>query len=243
MKVLLMSEKRSFLLDTEQKQFHSQYGIVDLTKIKKYGQKIKSSLGHEFIAVKPSITDLLRKCKRLPQVITPKDSGQIIAATGASNGWKCVDAGAGSGFLAIFLGNAVAPDGRVAAYEISKEYAEAVKKNVRYCGLDSIIKVKNKDILKGFAEKSLDLITLDMKYAEKVVGKAYKALNHGGWLCVYSPHIEQQAKARKEISKSGFIFVKTTETIQREWTTDYGFSHPRYKGLMHTGFLTFARKL
>ncbi len=243
MKVLLMSKQRSFLLDTVQKQFHSQYGIVDLTKIKKYGQKIKSSLGHEFVTVKPTIIDMLRKCKRLPQVITPKDAAQIIAVTGASNGWKCLDAGAGSGFLAIFLGNAVAPDGRVTTYEISKEYAEAVKKNVRFCGLDDIIKVRNKDILKGFTEKSLDLITLDMKHAELLIKKAHKALNHGGWLCVYSPHVEQQAKARKEISKLGFIYLKTTETIQREWTTDYGFSHPRYKGLMHTGFLTFARKL
>ncbi|OFZ36337.1 MAG: hypothetical protein A3D92_01315 [Bacteroidetes bacterium RIFCSPHIGHO2_02_FULL_44_7] len=241
MKILLMG-KRNFLLDTVQKQFHSQYGIVDLRKIKKYGQKVKSSLGCEFVAVKPTIIDLLRKCKRLPQIITPKDAAQIMAATGASNGWKCLDAGAGSGFLAIFLGNAVSPDGRVTTYEINKEYAGAVKKNVRFCGLENVIKVKNRDILKGFTEKNPDLITLDMKYAEHLIKKAHKALKHGGWLCVYSPHVEQQAKAQKEISKLDFVSVKTTETIQREWTTDYGFSHPRYKGLMHTGFITFARK-
>lgn len=240
MKILLLG-KQNFIVDTNQGIFHSNYGTIDLRKIK-YGQKIKSSLGCKFIAVKPTITDLLRKCKRLPQIITPKDAAQIIAVTGASNGWKCLDAGAGSGFLAIFLGNAVAPDGKLVTYEKNKDYAKAVKSNIKFCSLENTVTVKNKDILKGFGEKNLDLVTLDMKHAEKVIGKAYKALNYGGWLCVYSPHIEQQRESREKMDKAGFAFSKTLETIQREWTTDYGYSHPKYRGLMHTGFITFARK-
>jgi tRNA (adenine57-N1/adenine58-N1)-methyltransferase catalytic subunit len=241
MKILLLG-KDNFLVNTDQDKFTCKYGSIDLKKIK-VGKKIKSSIGYEFVAAEPSIIDKLRKCKRLPQVITPKDAAQIVAETGLSEGWKCLDSGAGSGFLSLFIANYVAPGGSVTAYEKEKDHCNVVKENAKFCSLDKTIKVKNKDILKGFSEKNLDMITLDMKYAEKVVKKAHKALKPGGWLVIYSPHIEQQREAKKIIDKLSFVSVKTIENIQREWTTDYGFSHPKYRGLMHTGFLTFARKV
>ena len=64
-----------------------------------------------------SFIDQLKKCKRGPQVILPKDAGSIAAITGVSSGWKCLDAGGGSGFLSLFLGNLVRPGGKVSAYE------------------------------------------------------------------------------------------------------------------------------
>jgi len=242
MKILLMSKERAFLLSTEQKQFHSQYGIVDLTKIKKYSQKIKSSKGYEFTVVKPSIIDLLKKARRMPQIITPKDAGQIIAITGVSPGWKCLDLGSGSGFLAIFLGNIIAPSGSVVTYEKKKEFAENVSKNIQFCELDKIVKVKNKTAEK-FTEKELDLISMDIPNAEKLVKKCAKALKPGGWLCSYSPHIEQQIKVRKEMEKTGFIFIKIIETTQRVWSSLKGYTHPRYGGIGFTGFITFGRKV
>lgn len=239
MKVLLIGEK-SFIVETEQKNFNNKYGKFDLAKIK-IGKKIKSSLGKEFMAVKPTIIDLLHKCSRGPQVVTPKDAAQVVAVTGVTKGWKCLDAGAGSGFLSLFLGNIVGPEGKVTGYEKEKRHYEIVKKNINFCSAENV-KVKNKDILKGFTEKKLDLVTLDMKSAEKMVAKVSKALNYGGWLVVYSPHIEQQREVRDKMKNSGFTSIKTIENIQRSWTTDYGFSHPKYQGLMHTGFLTFGRK-
>ena len=188
-----------------------------------------------------NIVDLLRKCRRGPQIIMQKDAGIIIANTGIKSGSKCLDAGAGSGFLSIMLGNIVAPSGRVTAYEIKKDFYENVKKNIKICGLDKIIKVKNKDAAK-FTEKNLDLITLDMKNAEKMVKKANRALKDGGFLVVYSPQIEQQIEARKEMEKTGFKAVRTIENIQREWSSFKGYTHPFPSGVMHTGFLTFARK-
>lgn len=242
MKILLMSKQRSFLLDTAQKQFHSQYGIVNLTKIKKYGQEIKSSKGYEFVAVRPTIIDFLRKARRMPQIVTPKDAAQIIAITGVSNGWKCLDLGSGSGFLAIFLGSAVAPTGSVVTYEKNKNFAKNVARNVKFCGLEKIIKVKNKAAEK-FSEKDLDLITMDLIGAEKLVKKCEKALKHGSWLCSYSPHIEQQIKVRQEMEKQGFIHIRTLETSQREWTSLKGYTHPRYGAIGHTGFMTIGRKM
>ena len=237
--VLLVGEKR-FIIDTEQKNFNSDYGKIDLTKIKKYGQKIKSSSGHTFKILKPSFPDLLKKARRGPQVITPKDAGQIITLTGVESEWKCLDAGGGSGFLTMMLAN-IAKPGIITAYERNKDFADNIKKNVKLFGLENV-KVKNKDILKGFNEKKLDLITLDMIYAEKMVKKCHEALNIGGYLCIYSPHIEQQIACRKVLEKLD-MEIKTLETIQRNWKIDTrGYSHPKHTQLVHTGFLTVARK-
>jgi len=238
--VLLSGEKR-FIIDTSQKTFNSEYGKVDLTKIKKYGQKIKSSSGSTFIALKPALPDLFAKAKRGPQIVTQKDAGQIVAMTGAEQGWNCLDAGGGSGFLSLFICNIVKP-GTVTAYERNKEFAGKISKNARLFGLGNL-KVRNKDILKGFSEKNLDLITLDMIDAEKLIKKCFSALKHGGWLCVYSPHIEQQIKCAKEMEKLG-MEMRTIETMQREWKVDTrGFTHPRYMQMAHTGFITVARKI
>ncbi len=51
------------------------------------------------------IRDFLRKAKRGPQIIPPKDFGMIVAETGCGKDWKVVDAGTGSGFLAMMLAN------------------------------------------------------------------------------------------------------------------------------------------
>ena len=44
-----------------------------------------------------------RRLKRGPQVVLPKDIGMIIAYTGVGKESVCVDAGTGSGWLAISL--------------------------------------------------------------------------------------------------------------------------------------------
>lgn len=239
-KVLLLGE-RSFIVDVAQKKFSTNYGLLDLTKAKKYGQVLRSNTGHKFVVLKPAVPDLLRRAKRMPQIVTPKDAGQIIAGTGVSSGWRCLDAGAGSGFLAIMLGNIVKPSGSVITYEKNKKFYENAKRNIEWCGLGGVVKIKNRPA-ERFTERNLDLITLDMMGADKLVKKCHKALNPGGWLVIYSPHIEQQKSALEQIAGLRFTHVRTMQTQQIDWqVSDY--THPRPSQLVHTGFLTFARKL
>lgn len=189
-----------------------------------------------------SFIDLLKKCKRGPQVILPKDAAVIASVTGLSSGWKCLDAGGGSGFLTLFLANMVRPKGKVYTYELKKEHFDIIKQNVVTCALSDIVEVKNKPAEK-FTEKNLDLITLDMKGSEKLIKKASKALKEGGWLCIYSPHIEQQKLAVEEMRKAKFAEIQTLETIQRNWQVTEGFTHPVPSGILHTGFLSFGRRV
>jgi tRNA (adenine57-N1/adenine58-N1)-methyltransferase len=241
-KIMLLG-KRNFLVDAKQKKLNTEFGLIDLAKVKKYGQIVKTSTGEKFIAAKPTIKDLLSKCKRIPQIITTKDAGQIIAATGLHSDWNCMDLGGGSGFLSIFLANFLT-EGSIVAYEKDTRHAKNIVDNVKFCGLEKIITVKNKPAEK-FTERNLDLITTDFVNAEKSVKKCFAALKPGGWLVMYSPQIEQHQKAKKEINKMNFDYMKTVETIQREWKIDprgQGFTHPVHTQLVHTGFMTFARK-
>lgn len=236
MKVLLLGKEKSYIVDSSEKKFSCNEGTIDLTKIK-LGKEIKTSTGKKFVAVKPTTIDLLRKCRRMPQIITPKDAASIVAVTGAQPGWRCLEAGTGSGFLSIFLGNIVRP-GTILSYEKRKEFAENARKNIELCDLSDVVKVKYGEV--KFTEKNLDLIVLDMALVEKVVSKAYKALKPGGWLCVYSPQIEQQISVIEAMKD--FIQLRTIENIQRDWSSLHGYTHPKPSGITHTGFLTFGRK-
>ena len=169
----------------------------------------------------------------------PKDLGLIMSVTGCSPGWKVIDAGTGSGFLSMFLANLGC---KVYTYERKKDFYEVAKRNAKNFGFDNIF-FKNADISKGIKEKDADIITLDLQNPEKVIKHAFKSLKSGGWLAVYSMHIEEVKKVYEEIKKHDFTEVKILENIQREWQSLGKLTRPKNYMLAHTGFLTFARKL
>jgi tRNA (adenine57-N1/adenine58-N1)-methyltransferase len=239
---LLINEKDSYLVEKSDKKIQTAEGIVNLNQIKRFDSFIKSHTGKKFFIVKPNLNDILKKkVKRMPQVILPKDAALILAYTGVMPGSYVVDAGSGTGYLSIFLANYLKP-GRIVTYEKDKNFANAARENFKSARLEKFILLKRKDIRKGIAEKNIDLITLDMQYSEKVVKRAYAALKHGGWLVVYSPYIEQVKAVVKEMKKKGFSEVKTVENIVRSWDVRE-HTLPQRSGIMHTGFITFARKV
>ena len=187
-----------------------------------------------------NLLDILKELKRLPQIVTPKDASLILAYTGISPDSLIVDAGSGSGFLAIFLAY-YCRKGNIVTYEKRPDFAKVVRNNVKLSGLKNIV-AKEKDILEGIEEKNVDLITLDMKGAEEVIENAFHVLKPGGWLVVYSPYIEQVISVRMEIEKLNFAEIKTVENIVREWRVGR-HTLPEVSGVMHTGWLTFARKI
>ena len=235
--ILLINKDDSILVEKGKKK-NTKYGVIDAKNIE-IGNEIEAK-GKKFVAVKPTFIDLLRKCRRGAQIVTPKDASQIVAVTGLSQGWKCLDAGSGSGFLAIFIASIVGEKGKVVTYEKRKEFYEIAKRNIEISGMKNI-KIKNEDV-KNFRERNLDLITFDMKDSVSLIEKANKNLKYGGWLVIYSPHIEQQIEAIKEMRKNDMQIHGTIETIQRRWKSLYGYTHPESSGILHTGFMTFGRK-
>ncbi len=238
---VLLIGRKNYLVRISNEKFSTEYGIIDLSELKKkkIGNKIKTHSGEEFIISKPSFIDILmKKCKRLPQIVTPKDASLILAYTGIPVDAKIVDAGAGSGFLAMFLAH-YCNKGKVVTYEKNKDFAKNVKKNIEKLGLKNI-QVKEKNILEGIKETNLDLITLDMKNSEDIIEEAYKKLNLGAWLVIYSPYVEQIKKVIEKMNNH-FADIVTIENVVREWQIG-DYTRPKSSGVMHTGFLTFGRK-
>ena len=235
--------KRKYVVDIYKNNLNTQFGILDLKKAKKMkiGDTIKTHKGEEFTVAEPTLIDLFeKKAKRLPQIITPQDAAMILAYTGLANDSLIVDAGTGSGFLSIFLAY-YCNKGKVVSYELNEKNAKLAEENARIIGIKNLI-IKNKNILNGIDEKNVDAITLDMKDAEKNIDNAYKSLKKGGWLIIYSPYIEQVKLVNENIKKLSFIEIKTVECVKREWQVG-DFTRPKTLGIMHTGWLTFARKI
>lgn len=240
---VLLIGPRSYLIKCSGK-FECKYGKTDLDRLigKRFGRQV--SIGKvKFTVVRPTVLDyLFKRAVRGPQVILPKDAAAIAAHTGAGRGWKVVDAGTGSGFLAMFLANLGC---EVTTYEKRKDFFEKARKNIRGSGLK--IRIVNKDVVKGIKERDVDLVTLDMKNPERAIPHAHKALKPGGWLAVFSMHAEEIREVIKAVKRPGFSEPKIVEVLERGWQVEIhgkkSFSRPKTHMLAHTGFLTFCRRL
>jgi len=186
--------------------------------------------------------DIFRKLIRGPQIITLKDAAIISAFTGISSGCRVVDAGAGSGFLAIYMGNLVRPEGKVFSYERREDFAKLAAKNVERAGLGSFVEIKNKDIFQGIDEKDVDVVTLDMPDPWLAIPNAKNALKDGGFLVSYVPSVEQFRQFVLDCEKTGLRHQQTVECSIREMEVRERGTRPQTKGIMHTGYITFVRK-
>jgi tRNA (adenine57-N1/adenine58-N1)-methyltransferase len=239
--VLLIDKKGKKYMVQCTGSFHTHYGVLDLTELvgKEYGMKVKTHRGDEFIVIKPNFIDYIEKMRKMPQIIQPKDAAMIVAETGLTRGSTVVEAGIGSGGLTVFLAAIISP-GTISSYEIRKEFASVAEKNIENFGLDNV-RIKLQDIYDGIDEREVDLVVLDLPEPEKVMESAYKALKWGGFICAYTPSLEQMMRFRRRATE--FFHIKTIETLVREYEHKKMGTRPRTFMVGHTGFLTFGRKI
>ncbi len=184
-----------------------------------------------------------RKLKRGPQIITLKDAALITGLTGLQSGDRVIDAGSGSGYLAIHLASVVAPDGKVYTYENRPEFADFARKNFTRAGLQDVIELKEGSAFEGFGEKDVDLITLDMAESEKVLEHAKSSVKLNGWIVGYIPNVEQVSKFVLEAEKLKLKVERVTEFYLRDWKIRPYGSRPENQAMVFTGFLVFLRKI
>ena len=242
---ILLSGSRSYLARAS-REFSCKFGKANLSMLKgkNFGSKIK--IGAEtFSVLKPSILDILKFCKRGPQVILPKDSAAIAATTGCGAGWKVLDAGAGSAFNSIFLASLGC---EVLSIEKDKNFFALARKNISLAkeAVPLKIEIKNSSVEKAFKKEFFDLITLDLQHAEKFVKKSFASLKAGGWLAIYALQSEDLPRVSTLI-KNVFGNLKIIEVLQREWQSQHfgkkTFTRPKTWMMGHSGFLIFARKV
>jgi tRNA (adenine57-N1/adenine58-N1)-methyltransferase len=243
--LLYLDRKRTFLVRVEKgKSFHTHKGFVQLDDLvgKEYGIRTTSSMGVEFVALKPNLRDYIFKVQRKTQISYPKDIALILIFSGAGPGSRVVEAGTGTGALTSALAFYVKPTGRVYSYEIRREFTEMALKNLKRTGVSEYVELRNKDITEGIDEEEVDAIILDMATPWLVAPHAYSALRGSGVLVSFSPTIDQVVKTVEALEENGFVATETVESLMRRMQIERGKTRPQTLMTGHTGYITFARK-
>ncbi len=240
-KTITATKPRKYLVEDLSKDFHCQEGVIDKISFgKKNGSTVTTNQDKEFHILDADFMDIYKKIRRSAQIISLKDIGMIIAYTGINKTSNVVDAGAGSGALAIFLAHICK---KVSTYEIREDFYKVAKANKEKLKMENLV-VKHKDIMEGIDEKNVDMISLDLPAPWKAVNVAEKALKVGGYLVNYSPSISQTVDLVNCLQKKdNFVHLNTTEIIKRDWEVKDRKIRPITTQNVHTGFLSYFRKI
>ena len=238
-KLLVDEENKVYLLKSEDKDFHINHGMIKSEDIisAKSGDLLKTNKGVPVKVLEASFLDYYKKIKRGSQIIMRKDIGLIITETGITKDSVVIESGAGSGATGTFLSQICK---KVYSYEIRKDFFKTTKENMEYLGIKNMI-VKNQDAKKGYDEKDVNVVLLDVPDPWEFVVHAKNALKIGGYVVSYSPCITQTMQFVKSLG-SDFLHLKTCEIIEREWNVKEKRVRPKSRILGHTAFLSFARK-
>ncbi|MEM3522249.1 MAG: tRNA (adenine-N1)-methyltransferase [Candidatus Bathyarchaeia archaeon] len=244
--ILYFDEKRKWFIKVKKNSFfHTHKGIIKLDELigKSFGECVKSTLGHKFLVLKPTLYDYIMNCERPTQIIYPKDIGLILIKLGVSPGKKIIEVGTGSGALTIALANAIKPNGHVYSYEIREEFIKVAKKNLSNAGLLDFVTIRHANAKEGFLEKDVDALVMDVAEPWEIIPHAYKALKGGYPLASFSPTINQVEKTAISLKENRFIDVETIECFIREIKVKKGSTRPATTMIGHTGYITFAKKI
>lgn len=241
-KILIAEDGRKFYVRSVKEDFHTQFGFIAKAALAKAaaGDVVRTNTGKELFVYEPSFIDSYGRIKRAPQIIPRKDVAAIAAETGIGKNSVVVDAGTGSGALALFLANIAK---KVFTYEIRGDFAAIAEENAELLGMKNVV-LKKKDIYSGIDEKDVDVVTLDLPEPWKAVEPAAKALKIGGFIVSYSPTVPQVSDFIAAVAKNkSLLLIKTVEIIEREWELNERVVRPKSQQIGHSGFLTFVRKI
>ncbi len=244
-RVLLVDSKgrRNLVRLVAGAKHHSHAGVVDLDDAIGHpeGTVLRSEKGARFVAVRPTLSDVIFAMPRGAQVIYPKDIGAILMAGDIRPGDRVLEAGVGSGALSMAM---LRVGARVIGYEIREDFASHAKKSVAEAlGEEVPYEVQIKDVYEGISDSNLDRIVLDLPEPWRVVPHAEESLLPGGILVCYLPSITQVTELRRALERSRFGLVRTFETLERDWHIAGRAVRPEHRMVGHTGFLTVARLL
>ncbi len=241
--VLLYNKKKEFLLKYEPgKKFQSHLGNLVLPEELKYGQRITSSAGNDFVVLKPSLAEKMKKVERKTTIIYPKDAGYMLLHTNIGPGSRVAEVGTGSGALTVVLAHIVGKEGKVYSFEKRANFQQIAKENVRKYGLEDRVEFIIKDVYKeGFGIKNFDAIFVDVPEPWQIVPHAARSLKSGHFWTSLSPNVEQVKRTVEELERNAFVDIRTVEIMEREILVRSFGVRPRERMISHTGYITTAR--
>jgi tRNA (adenine57-N1/adenine58-N1)-methyltransferase len=243
--ILILDPRRTYMVKIEPgKTFHTHKGYIKLDELigKQYGATFQSSLGAQFTALKPTLTDYIMKSSRNTQITYPKDAALIVMFSGIGPGSHVVESGTGTGALTTALAHYVKPNGKIYTYELRSEFQKNAEKNLKRSGLIEYVEMKSGDVTQGIEERNVDAVILDLATPWLVIPHAYEALKPSGTIVSFSPTIDQVVKATEALRENNFKLIETVECIMRAMQVERGKTRPQTLMTGHTGYITYARK-
>ena len=202
----------------------------------------RTDKSHILLAVRPSLGDFVRQMPRGPQIIYPKDLGNIINFADIFPGATVIEGGLGSGALTSALLRAVGNTGKVINYEIDQEVLPKAMRNIERVTPDtSNLEIKIGDIYQGIDERDVDRVVLDVPEPWQAIPGIGDALVMGGIMLSFVPTILQVQRLVLALEEDGrFQMIESLETLLRTWHVTERSVRPDHRMIAHSGFLTTA---
>ncbi len=227
------------------KTFQFDKGTVAHDKIigQPEGSTVRTSKGVAVVVMRPRLADHVLRMKRGAAVLYPKDAGALITWADIAPGCVVLEAGTGSGALALALSRAVGLSGRVISVERREDHARHARRLIE--GFEGEVP-QNLDLRVGEVEEVLtqespDRIVLDVPEPWHSVPIAADVLPGGGGFACYLPTVPQVQQVREALATT-LHGSSTFEILMRDWTIDGRSVRPDHRMVGHTGFLTVSRK-
>ena len=202
----------------------------------------RTDKSHALLAVRPSLGDFVRQMPRGPQIIYPKDLGNIVNFADIFPGATVIEGGLGSGALTSALLRAVGVTGKVINYEIEESVLPKAMRNIERVTPDTAnLEVKIGDIYQGIDERVVDRVVLDVPEPWQAVPGIGDSLVMGGILLSFVPTILQVQSLVLALEDDGrFQMIESLETMLRTWHVTERSVRPDHRMIAHSGFLTTA---
>lgn len=236
--------RRYMLTLAEKDTFHSHLGRLQHAQLigHSVGGWYRTDRGHTLLAVRPTLGDYVRQMPRGPQIIYPKDLGNIVSFADIFPGATVIEGGLGSGALTAALLRAVGQEGRVVTYEIDESVLPKAMRNIdRVAPGAENLEVKIADLYQGIDERDVDRVVLDVPEPWQAVGGVADALVMGGIMLSFLPTVLQVHRLVGALEQDGrFQMIESLETLLRTWHVTERSVRPDHRMVAHSGFLTTA---
>ncbi len=233
-------------------EFHTHRGILAHNVIigAPDGSVVTSSVGDEYLALRPLLTDFVMSMPRGAAIVYPKDAAQILTVGDIFPGATVVEAGVGSGALSLSLLRAIGPTGKLLSFERRDEFARVARGNVE-AFLGSVpanwsvqLGDLSEELGTAVTPGGVDRVVLDMLAPWECLSACASALTPGGVLICYVTTATQLSRVAEGIrGTDAFTDPVSSETMVRGWHVEGLAVRPDHRMVAHTGFLISARRL
>jgi tRNA (adenine57-N1/adenine58-N1)-methyltransferase len=245
--LLVSRDRKQYLLRLQSGQtFHMSRGMIRHDDLigQPAGREVRTHMDYPVLVLEASTADLVRRIKRTTQIMFPKDISYVLMRLNLYPGRRVIEAGTGSGGLALALARQVMPTGHVYSYDSKPEVQDLARSNLEMAGLLPYVDLKARDIEAGFDETDVDSLFLDVRYPWRYLGPVAEALKPGGYFGAITPTTNQVVDLLEALQRHGeFAFTEVEELILRPYKAVPARLRPMDRIIAHTGFLVFARRV